>query len=86
MAPSRTARVSGDDSGDYWLRVADGACEGFEGTAPSADLTINTPDEVWIRIARGELDGPQALLDRQYSIEGDSSVLLRFGEWFPSNR
>jgi len=77
-------RVSGDDSGDYWLRVADGACEGFEGQAPSADLTINTPSEVWLRIARGELDAAQALLDQQYSIEGDSSILLHFGEWFPS--
>jgi hypothetical protein len=79
-------RVSGDDGGSFWLRVADGTCEGFEGQAPSADLTINTPGEVWLRIARGELDGPQALLDRHYSIEGDSSILLRFGDWFPSRR
>jgi hypothetical protein len=76
-------RVSGDDPGDFWLRVAGGTCEGFEGTAPSADLTIHTPDSVWLAISRGELDGPQALLDHQYSIEGDSSILLRFGEWFP---
>jgi hypothetical protein len=79
-------RVSGDDGGDFWLRVADGACESFEGRAPSADLTIRTPGSVWLAIARGELDGPQALLDRHYSIEGDSSILLRFGEWFPSRR
>lgn len=79
-------RVSGDDGGDFWLRVADGTCEGFEGSAPSADLTINTPSSVWLAIARGELDGPQALLGRQFSIEGDGTLLLRFGEWFPSRR
>ena len=79
-------RVSGDDGGDFWLRVADGACEGFEGRDPSPDLTIDTPSAVWLRIARGELDGAQALADRQYSIEGDSSILLSFGEWFPSRR
>jgi hypothetical protein len=79
-------RVSGDDGGDFWLRVADGACEGFEGTAPSPDLTIHTPGEVWLAIARGELDGPQALMDGRYTIEGDSSILLRLAEWFPSGR
>jgi hypothetical protein len=79
-------RVSGSDGGDFWLRVADGACEGFEGRAPSADLTIDTPGSVWLAIARGELDGSRALLDRQYSIEGDSAILLRLGEWFPSRR
>lgn len=76
--------VSGDDAGDYWLRVADGACEGSEGRAPSADLTIHTPSSVWLAIVRGELDGAQALLDRQYSIEGDGTILLRLGEWFAS--
>ena len=79
-------RVSGADGGDFWLRVADGACQSFEGRAPSAELTINTPSSVWLGIARGELDGAQALLDRQYAIEGDSAILLRFGEWFPSRR
>ena len=79
-------RVSGDDAGDFWLRVADGACEGFEGRAPSPDLTIDTPSPVWLAIARGELDGTRALLERRFSIEGDSGVLLRLGQWFPSRR
>jgi hypothetical protein len=79
-------RVSGADGGDFWLRVADGACEGFEGRAAAADLTITTPNSVWLGIARGEFDGPQALLDGRFSIEGDSSILLRFREWFRSRR
>lgn len=76
-------RVSGADGGDFWLRVADGVCESFEGTTPSPDLTIKTPSDVWLRITRHELDGAQALLDQRYTVEGDSSILLRFGEWFP---
>ena len=75
--------VSGPDSGDFWIRVADGACEGSQGEAPLADLVIRTPSSVWLSIARGELDPAQALLDQRYSIEGDSTILLRFREWFP---
>jgi len=79
-------RVGGDDGGDFWVRVAGGECESSEGVAASPDLTIATSSSVWLRIARGELDGAQALLDQQYSIEGDGEILMRFGEWFPSRR
>jgi hypothetical protein len=75
--------ASGPDGGDFWVRVADGACESSEGEAPAADLVIHAPSSVWLGIARGEIDPAQALLDQQYSIEGDSAILLRFGEWFP---
>jgi putative sterol carrier protein len=79
-------RVEGADGGDFWVRVAGGECESSEGSAASPDLTIVTQSSVWLRIARGELDGAQALLDRQYSIEGDGAILMRFAEWFPSRR
>ena len=79
-------RARGEGGGDFWVRVAGSACESAEGVAASADLTIDTPSSVWLRIARGELDGAQALLDGQYSIEGDGALLMRFGEWFPSRR
>jgi putative sterol carrier protein len=78
--------VTGADGGDFWVRIADGACESSEGSVPSPDLTIRTPDSVWLRIARGELDGAQALLDGHYAVEGDGAILLRFADWFPSRR
>jgi len=39
-------RVSGDEPGDYWLRVDNGRCESFEGMAPEPDLTVHTPGDV----------------------------------------
>jgi hypothetical protein len=76
-------RVSGPGGGDFWVRVADGACESEEGEAPAADLVIRAPSSVWLGIARGEIDPAQALVGQQYAIEGDSAILLRLGEWFP---
>ena len=78
--------VSGAGGGDFRLRVADGACESSEGEEASPDLVIRTPASVWLGIARGELDPAQALLDQRYSIDGDTSILLRFGDWFPRRR
>lgn len=79
-------RVSGDDAGAWWIRVGDGRCASFEGTAPAPDLTIDTPDHVWLRIVRGELDGGSALMNRLYTVEGDATILARLPQWFRTNR
>ena len=79
-------RVSGSEPGDFHLRVAGGRCQSFIGTATEPDLTIYTPDAVWMRVARGELDGGQALAEGLYRAEGDVAILVKLGEWFPSRR
>jgi hypothetical protein len=77
-------RVSGTAPGDYYLRIDRGRCESFEGTAEGPDLTVHTPDEVWVDIIRGTLDGTQALMERRYAVEGDVLLLAKLSEWFPS--
>ena len=79
-------RVTGACPGEYWVRVGDGRCATFEGSAPRADLTVHTPDEVWVDIAHGRLDGNQALADGRYRAEGDLLILAKFEAWFRSAR
>jgi hypothetical protein len=75
-------RVSGDEPGDYYLRILRGRCESFEGLAETPDLTVHTPNAVWMGIARGELDGNQALMEGLYRAEGDYLMLARIPELF----
>jgi hypothetical protein len=77
-------RVSGDRAGTYHVRVADGRCESFEGRAEAPDLTVDVPDDVWVGIVRGEVDGAQALMERRYAVEGDYLLLAKLREWFPN--
>jgi hypothetical protein len=77
-------RVSGDTPGDYYLRIDGGRCESFEGRAEGPDLTVHTPDGVWVDIIRGTLDGGQALMERRYAVEGDFLLLGKLREWFPT--
>jgi hypothetical protein len=76
-------RVSGIDAGDYYLRIARGACESFEGRTPAPDLTIYTPDSVWVQIVHGGLDRAHALEQGLYRVEGDLGILARMSTWFP---
>ncbi len=77
-------RVSGAEAGDYWLRIAGGRCESFEGDAPTPDVVIHTPDHVWLSIVRGETDAAQALTNGLFRVEGNAGLLQGFGAWFPS--
>jgi len=77
-------RVSGAEPGHYWLRIANGRCESFEGDAPVPNLTVYTPDTVWLRIVRGELDGAEALAEGLFRFDGDATILAAFGTWFPA--
>ena len=74
--------VTGPDPGAYWLRIADGKCESFEGVTDQPDLTVRTPDDVWVRIVHKQLDGTQALAEGLYQAEGDVVVLSRIPDWF----
>jgi hypothetical protein len=74
--------VNGAEARAYYLQIANGKCESKEGVAPTPDLTIHTPDTVWMRIVRKELDGAQALQEGLYRVEGDWSLLLKMNEWF----
>ncbi|MEW6172878.1 MAG: SCP2 sterol-binding domain-containing protein [Bacillota bacterium] len=75
-------RVSGPEPGDYVLRIDRGKCTVHEGTASAPTLTIHTPAEVWLQIARGELSGQTAYFKGMYRTEGDLGLLLRMNEIF----
>lgn len=74
--------VTGKDPGEYVLRIADGRCTAHRGTVHSPNITIHTPSEVWLQIAKGELSGQTAFLKGLYRIEGDLGLLLKMGELF----
>lgn len=43
---------------------------------------IETPFEVWRKIARGELDGQAAMMAHQYRVEGDFELMIHWDEYF----
>jgi putative sterol carrier protein len=76
-------RVTGTDAARYWVRIENGRCASAEGDAPSPDLVVHTPADVWVRIAHGELDGGEALAAGLYRVEGDGTLLDALRTWFP---
>ncbi len=64
------------------LRITNGKCTYHDGPAEKPDLTIMTPANVWLAIAKGELSGQQAFMTGRYKVEGNFSLLLRLRQLF----
>ncbi|MCF8033399.1 MAG: NAD(P)H-dependent oxidoreductase [Desulfarculaceae bacterium] len=75
-------KVSGEESFDAYLRIADGKCQYHEGQAEAPALTIETPCDVWLDIAFGRKDGQAAFMQGLYKVQGDISLLMRLNTMF----
>jgi putative sterol carrier protein len=78
VSPSTTL----EEGGDYYLSIADGKCEFSTGTTPDPTLTISTPADVWLKIARKELNGALALMTGKYKARGQMGLLLKMDALF----
>jgi putative sterol carrier protein len=68
--------------GDYYLSIADGKCDFSTGTALEPTLTISTPADVWLKIARKEMSGAIALMTGKYKARGQISLLMKMDKLF----
>lgn len=64
------------------LSVSEGRCSFREGDSSSPSLRIHAPADVWMKIARQEINRAQALMDGLYDVKGDMNLLMKMGEIF----
>jgi len=74
--------ITGEGGGIYHMRIKDGKCTAYRGPAVNADLTINSPADVWIAISKGEIPGPQAYMDGKYQWSGDMNIIMILNDLF----
>jgi putative sterol carrier protein len=74
--------LSGEGGGDLVLSIAGGQCTVREGKVSAPALAIRSPGDVWLKMARGEINRPKALMDGLFKVEGDMSILMKMGELF----
>jgi len=77
-----TSGEAGEASGGYYLTIAEGKCDFSVGLAAEPSLTINTPADVWLKIARKEMNGAMALMTGKYTARGQLSLLMKMDKLF----
>jgi putative sterol carrier protein len=74
--------LSAEGGGKMVLSISEGQCTVREGEAVSPTLKIYSPADVWLKIARREINPGLALMDGLYRVEGDMNLLMKMGELF----
>lgn len=74
--------ISGGSGGNWVVSIADGACQVKKGESMNPALVIESPGDVWIKIARGEIDRPKAFMEGLYKARGDMKLLLQMPQLF----
>ena len=64
------------------LSVSEGKCSFRGGDSSSPTLTIQAPADLWLKIARQEINRAQALMDGLYDVKGDMNLLMKMGDLF----
>jgi len=75
-------RISGEEEFNMVVSIANGKCTAASGEASFPSLTIIAPADIWMKMARGEINKPKALMDGLYKVEGDMNLLIRMGQLF----
>ncbi len=74
--------ISGGGGSDYYLSIAEGKCDFSVGAVADPTLTINTPADVWLKIARKEMNGAMALITGKYKANGKMTLLMKMDKLF----
>ena len=75
-------KFTGAEPGNWIVRIAEGQCKTEEGETDNANVIINSPSDVWLKITRRELDGATAFMSGQFTFKGDMGILMQMGSWF----
>lgn len=74
--------ITGEGEGNWVVAIGKGKCEVRRGVTFNPSLTIESPGEVWVKIARGEIDRPKALMQGLYKVKGDMKILAQMAQLF----
>ena len=74
--------ITGEEGGEWNLNIANGQCNCQRGVAADPTLTITTPADVWLAIARKEMKGAIALMTGKYKARGKMALLLKMDKLF----
>jgi len=74
--------ITGDDSGDWVVKVNDGACEVAPGTSGEHTASLTLSDKNWIKLVQGKLNPVMAVMTGKLKIGGDMMAAQKFGSLF----
>ncbi len=76
--------ITGEDGGQWNVKVADGSIEVAEGTADNPTITLSAAASDWLGLVNGEINGQTAFLTGKLKIQGDMTLAMKLESLFLS--
>ena len=77
--------LSGENGGQFWLHINDGALETGEGAHDSPKMTLKANADDWVKVSTGELNAMQAFMSGKIKIQGDMSLAMKMQAMFKTS-
>ncbi|HPJ33528.1 MAG TPA: NAD(P)H-dependent oxidoreductase [Spirochaetota bacterium] len=74
--------ITGGEEIEGYIEIKDGECSYREGVHGAPNMTMKSPADIYLKIARNEISGPDAFFKKLISIEGDFSIALKMDQIF----
>lgn len=74
--------LNGDAGGQYWVKVIDGTCTSGVGLADNPRITIKTPVETWLDVAKGKTNVINAFMMGKLKVLGDMGLAIKIQSMF----
>lgn len=74
--------LSGEDGGQWYVVVADGACDVEQGAAESPTATIRMDADDYADLVAGDLNAMEAFMQQKIRVEGDLNTVMKFQTLF----
>ncbi|HRQ41420.1 MAG TPA: SCP2 sterol-binding domain-containing protein [Chloroflexota bacterium] len=69
--------LSGDNGGQWTMKVADGAANVSDGADPNASATIKMTDTDYVAMMSGSLNPMMAFMSGKIKVEGDLNTVMK---------
>ena len=74
--------LTGEEPTDGYLTIKAVKCTYTDGTHPEPKTTIRADSKLWLAISNNEISGDQAYINKEYTVDGDMTILLKLGDLF----
>lgn len=74
--------LTGDQGGDWVIRIEDGTCEVEEGTTDDPNLTLTADAQDYVKVVTGDIDGMSAFAQGKLKLKGDISLAMKLQGFF----
>ena len=74
--------LTGEEPTDGYLTIKNLECTYTDGIHSIPKTTITSDSRLWLAISNNEVSGDQAFINKEYSADGDMTILLKLGDLF----